>query len=312
MDVLNGMRCLVAAADRGSLSGAAAQIGVSQPAMSQTISGLEAHFGATLIVRGHRGISLTNAGEVVLEHGRRMLGELDSARAQLDGLQNVISGKVRVTTVQALAQSYVGNAMLELQKMHPKLRAELISTDEVVDIEAENIDFAIRVGSPGHGGGIVRRIGEVESVFVASPGYLAEVGYPKDPDDLSRLNYVQYREDRKVGDILCKGPDGDLTIHIEPGFLAQQPSLLAHAIEMGLGFTISPLFFVANQIAEGKLVEVLPGIRPHIAPLFMVTNEQVRDSLKAQAVQNVLFAHLSTVPGIHLSPEVEQKRKQVA
>lgn len=304
MDILNGMRCLCAAVEQGSLSGAAKKLGVSQPAVSQVISGLETHFGVPLINREHRGIGLTNAGRVVCDRGRQMLVELEQAHIELDGLRNELSGKIRVTTVQALAQTVVGNSLLELQKSHPKLRAELVSTDEVVDLDKENIDFAIRVGSPGHGGGTVRRIGEVESVFVASPQYLAEAGTPQDLEQLSQLNYVQYREDRKVGDIKCKGPDGDLVVNIEPGFLAQQPSLLAHAIEVGLGYTISPLFFVAPQIQTGKLVEVIPGIRPHSAPLYLVIRNEARNSLRAQTFQEFVFRHLSNAPGIHLNADL--------
>ena len=311
MDVLNGMRYLVAAVERGSLSAAATHLAVSQPAVSQVISGLEKHFGQTLIRRSSRGVGLTPAGEIVCRHGRAMLRGLESAQAELDGLQNELSGKIRITTVQVLAQTHVGKALLELQKLHPKLRAELISTDEVIDIDEQNIDFAVRVGSPGHGGGVVKRIGEVQNVFVAAPSYLDEVGYPTAPEELAQLNYVQYREDRKVGDILCDGPEGEIVVHLEPGFLAQQPQLLAHAVEVGLGFAISPLFFIADQMAHGKLVEVLPGVRPRKVPLFLVANQNMQNNPRGRAIEETLLEHLAEAPGITLNRNAEKRLEAV-
>ena len=130
MEDLHPLRCLVAALDVGSLTGAAKTLGISQPALSQKIKALEALYGQKLLTRTRSGVEATLAGQVAYGFGQRIGQELDELRVELDSLQGVISGHIRITAGQSLSQTYLGEVVIALKSKYRDLAVELVVSDK--------------------------------------------------------------------------------------------------------------------------------------------------------------------------------------
>ncbi|WP_051214084.1 LysR family transcriptional regulator [Maritalea myrionectae] len=304
MEDLHPLRCLVSALDVGSLTGAAQTLGISQPALSQKIKALEALYGQKLLTRTRSGVEATLAGQVAYGFGQRIGQELDELRVELDSLQGVISGHIRITAGQSLSQTYLGEVVIALKSKYRDLEVELVVSDKLLDIEKEKIDFAIRFGSPGWGGGVARKIGDVQSVLAATPAYLNARGRPTSPDEIEQLDFIQYKDDTEKSVVGVTYRGQKLTVPVTPSLTAEDPNLIAHALEKGLGFTKAPLFFVQERIDRGLFEEVLPGCRPIPKPFFLIQREQVRNTARAKLFQKTLFETLSKAPGITILPDL--------
>ena len=299
-----GWRGFVLAVETGSLTGAAKRLGVSQPAVSQQLAALESGLGQQLLVRSRKGVQLTPAGEIVYQHGLRVLASQAEMQSALEELSGSVGGRLRVTVNMLFGQAIMGPVLARLRERHPGLRIDVLATDQVLDLEAEGVDLAVRGGSAGTGRGMVRRIGMMEGVLVATPAYLDSVGRPSGPSDLVRLSYVQYRDDPEERQIAMAYAEGTLEIPVTPAFSAQHPDLTLHAMCSGLGFAKSPLFFILDRLESGVLEEVLPGYRPVPKPIYLVTREHLRDTPNVRAFRTALAEQLSATPGFLLSSDL--------
>jgi DNA-binding transcriptional LysR family regulator len=308
MDELHPLRCLVAAVDSGSLTGAAKKLGVSQPAVSQKVRSLELAYGQTLLTRTRAGVRPTMAGQVAYGFGQKIGHALDEMRIELDSLQGIISGHIRITAGQSLSQTYLGEVVIALKARHRDLKVEMVVSDALVDLEKDNVDFAIRFGSPGQGRGIGRKIGMVQSVLAATPAYLDQAGRPNTPDDLQNLDFIQYRDDTEQAFVAVTYEGREFNVPVTPSLTAEHPNLIAHALEKGLGFTKAPLYFVQDQLDAGIYEEVLPGCRPVPKPLYLVQREQVHNTARAKLFQGVLLEKLADAPGISISPDLRRSK----
>ena len=291
------LRSLVAAVEAGSLTAAARRLGVTQPAVSQKLAALESDFGQQLLVRSRQGVRPTPAGQLAYEHGVRVLAGLTEMREALDALKGDIAGTLRVTTNMLLSQTVMGPTIAELRRRHPRLKVDLVATDTVLDLDAERIDIAIRANAPGSGSGVVRKIGELDGLLVATPAYLDSVGRPSGPEDLGRLGYIQYRDDPEEREIALRHAAGVVRAPASPAFLAQHPALVLHAVTSGLGFAKAPRFYVEGLLGSGAVEVVLPDYAPMPKPLYLVQAEHVKDTPRARAFCEVLQATLDGIDG---------------
>lgn len=291
------LRSLVAAVETGSLTAAAKRLGVSQPAVSQKLAALESDLGQQLLVRSRQGVRVTPAGQIAYDYGLRVLSNLTEMRAALDTLKGEVAGTLRVTANMLLSQTIMGPILSDLRRLHPKVRVELVATDDVLDLDTDKIDVALRVYGPGAGAGTVRKLGEFECLLVATPAYLDEVGRPEAPDDLGRLGYIQYRDDPEERALMLRHQTGLVQAPATPVFLAQHPELVLHAVRSSLGFAKAPRFYVQGQLDSGTFEAVLPGYAPLSKPLFLVQAEHIRNTPRARAFGQVLQATLSGVEG---------------
>ena len=293
------LRSLVAAVETRSFTAAAKRLGVSQPAVSQKMALLENSFGQVLLARSRRGVRPTPAGQLAYEHAVRLLADIAEMRTALDSFKGAVSGTLRVTANMLLSQTVMGPVIAELRHLHPQLRIDLKATDAVLDLDADEIDVALRASAPGKGTGVVRKIGEFEGLLVAKPGYLDEMGRPSGPEDLARLAYIQYREDPEERELALWHRAGVVQAPVTPAFSAQHPELVLHAVTSGLGFAKAPRFYVQRQLDTGEFEAVLPDYAVMPKPLFLVQAEHIKDTPRARAFIDALQAALTHITGFH-------------
>ncbi len=174
----------------GSLSAAARALGISRPMVSRYLEQMEKWAGARLVNRSTRKLTLTAAGEKVLQK-TRTLSQI-SQEIEDQSVKDLPSGTLRVACAHFTAMHIIVPVLPDLLQRYPQLRIELDVNNHPVSLVGERIDVAIRITDNPEPGMIARRLGECRSVLCASPHYLASRGVPVQLEDLSRHNCLHY------------------------------------------------------------------------------------------------------------------------
>lgn len=243
----------------GSISKAAAKLGVGKSVLSRQLSKLEADLGTRLIQRSTRRLTLTEIGELVFAESRH----IDRAIANIEQLteqhQSEVAGRLRVTCPRPLGQRYLVPLLVEFTTTHPKIEVALSVDDRMVDLIAENIDVALRVAHLEDSTLVARKLGDNPRVVVASPAYLERCGMPRVPSDLLEHDCLLYSKGAQVFDEWSFSKNGEAAvvrvpskIHINDGM-----SLAAGAVAGG-GVAVIDRLLVAHELDDGSLVQLLP------------------------------------------------------
>jgi len=258
MDQLLAMRVFSRVAERGSFGRAADEMEISRPAASAHIAALEKHLGARLLNRTTRRVSLTAEGTEFLRRTRRILEELRDAEETLRDTRSKPQGKLRVDVPVAFGRYLLLPALPEFTRRYPLIELDLRLNDRIVDLVAEQVDVALRVGPIRQAGIAARRVAQVNVVTCAAPAYLQDHGEPKTPDDL--------RQHRLLGLTSASGAPPEwgfpapytakrLDLKFAMLFNSAEAPIIAAAA--GLGITHTADIVVAEYVARGELKLIL-------------------------------------------------------
>ncbi len=242
----------------GSISKAAATLGMGKSVVSRQLAKLEDELGTRLIQRSTRKLTLTEIGELVFAealHIDRAVSNIEQLTAQH---QTEVKGRLRVTCPRPLGQRYLVPLLVEFTAIHPKIEVVLTVDDHLVDLIAEHIDVALRVAHLEDSTLVARKLCDNPRVLVASPAYLAARGTPCTPADLADHACLVYSNGARVFDEWGFTQDGSNTsirvsskIQINDGM-----ALVAGAVAGGGVLAIDRLM-VAHELAHGSLVQLL-------------------------------------------------------
>jgi DNA-binding transcriptional LysR family regulator len=257
MNELENIRVFRKVVERGSISRAAADLGVGQPTVSKALRKLESRLETRLLLRSTRRVTPTEAGERYYQHCRAMLDGLDEAEADLSE-EKVPRGTLRLHGPVVLGELFLGPLAVEFQRKYPKVRCDLVFLDTFVDLIAEGADLAIRLGAITEPGIVRRRLGKMQRIFVAAPRYLKQHGLPKEAADLAGHASVRF-SGLASGDRVTAG---ETVVEMKPAFVANNAIVLRSALVGGLGIGLVTRWLVDEQLASGALVQVLPREPP--------------------------------------------------
>jgi DNA-binding transcriptional LysR family regulator len=257
---LNDIVAFLAVARARSFTRAAAQLGVSQSALSQTIRGLESRLGLRLLTRTTRSVAPTEAGERLLAAAGPRLDEIDAELAALSALRDKPAGTIRITAHDHAVQAILWPALRRLLPDHPDIRVEIVIDYGLTDIVAERYDAGVRTGEMVAKDMIAVRIGpDMRSAVVGAPSYFARHARPRTPQDLTAHACINLRlptlgglyawEFEKAGRALRVRVEGQLV------FNGTAP--MRQAALDGFGLAYLPEADVQAHIAEGRLIRVL-------------------------------------------------------
>lgn len=269
---LADMSLFVRSLQAGSLSAAGRQLGFSAAMASKRLSRLEAHLGVRLLHRNSRKLTATDEGQLYFERCQTILSDVAEAESQLTLGRSEAQGTLRVSATTALGRRWVGPVAAAFCARHKGVTLHLSLTEHIVDVIDAGIDCAVRVGTVADSRLVARKLADSRRVICAAPGYLRRHGKPKAPADLLRHDcIVLTTADNALGAAWdFKGPDGELTVHVR-GRLVTNNGQQAHDWMLaGHGLARRSLWDVAEDIAAGRLVEVL-GRWSHVeAPISAV------------------------------------------
>jgi DNA-binding transcriptional LysR family regulator len=257
---LNNLRSFIVVARERSFTRAAAQLGVSQSALSHTIRGLEEKLGLRLLTRTTRGVSPTEAGERLLANLSPYYEGIDAELAALGDLRDKPSGTIRISAHDHAASTILWPKLSPLLPAYPELKLEITINYAFIDIVADRYDAGVRLGDQVAKDMIAVRIGpDMRMAVVGSPAYLAGKALPRSPQDLTTHNCINLRLPTYGGLYAWEfARDGEqLQAQVQgQAIFNTTPQMLTAALE-GVGLAYVPEDVVQAHVAAGQLVPVL-------------------------------------------------------
>ncbi len=266
LDRLTVFRAVV---ETGSFTAAAKQLNQARAAISFNLKQLESELGVTLLHRTTRSLGLTDAGERFYARCLRILTEADEAIAEARMEQTVLSGSLRLTSTVEYGVAVIAPALQEFAALHPDLDIQFEAYPTNVDLVRDRFDVAIRLGrneqfqtSPYAG----VHLGTYQIRLVASPDIIAGVEETAigTPEMLSALPYISNATVDRVKSWKMYDEDGrECTFEVprQSRLLANNASVVKALAVAGAGVALLPDWFVAPELAEGKLADALPSYR---------------------------------------------------
>ena len=291
------LRAFIAVGEALSFSRAAAVLGVSPSALSQMVRGFEERVGLRLLNRTTRSVSLTEAGEVLLQRVRPAVFDLNAAVDQAKQSRERPAGRVRVHAFRVAANLFLAPMLRSFADAYPDIVLDITLDDAVVDTVKGGFDVAIRVGEVIERDMIAVRLGpDLRQIVVASPDYLARHGAPVDPADLRQHRCIRWQWPGRATPYNWEFWDGErwFDFAVDGPLIVNSRDLERQAAVAGVGLAFVVEQMVAPLIAEGRLVALLekwsapfPGFflcypeQRQMAPALRAFIDQVRGSIVA-------------------------------
>lgn len=277
------MEVFVRVVETGSFSMAARDLEIGQPTISKTVAALEERLGVRLLVRSTRRLSPTEAGTAFYEHAVRAITEANEADAVAQGVGAGLEGRLRISAPVTFARLHLVPRIGSFLDAHPKLRIELLMDDRVVDLVAENIDAAIRLGTLSDSSLRARKLAQTDRYVVASPSYLARKGVPDSPTDLLEHDGIIYGQSSGGQEWVFRRGTSETSIRLRARLTLSAAEGVREAVLAGQGYAITSRWMFAPELASGVVVPLLNEWSLPSMELWMVYPSGRLTSTKARA-----------------------------
>ncbi|HEV7228145.1 LysR family transcriptional regulator [Brevundimonas sp.] len=256
MDRLDALRLFVRTVQTGSFTRAGAEIGASQPQASRAVAALEARLGARLLLRSTRRLSPTEAGQRVYEQALTLLAEEEALIAAAAGADREPAGRLRVSASVVFGERVLAPLLTDFLERWPRVRVDVAATDARLDLVAEGIDLAFRLGALSDSALTTRRLGAYARLLVGTPATAARV--EADPDLRGALAREGIGFTGTTSAARWRLTKGDEKMDVElAGRASSSNGAVVHRLAReGAGVALLPSFAAQACVAEGKLVRV--------------------------------------------------------
>lgn len=270
MDIVDELKAFVATARSGSFTAGARQMGVSNRLTSKYVAELEARLGIRLLQRTTRKVGLTPAGEDLLARAPAVLDELDALLSNVSEGSRGLSGMIRVSAPVTVGEVYVAGMLARFAQQHPDLSFDLRLDDRYIDLASEGIDLAFRMGMSETLSLKTRKLGSIRNYLVAHPGYVAEHGAPRTPDDLTRHACIVDTNRRQRNRWTFRKDGTEVVVQVRGRFHVNSARAAIELAAKGMGIAYSPQFAIADMFEIGRLVPLLEDFGMDSVPVSAV------------------------------------------
>jgi DNA-binding transcriptional LysR family regulator len=277
MDRLGAMQTYLRVVESGSFSSVARQLGTTQSYVSKQILALEKHLNAKLLSRTTRSISLTDEGRAYYETAQRIVAEVDEAEERLRRGAAHIGGRLRIGASAGFGRFVLFPIVREFMHTHPDIEIDLQLNDGFVDLVAEGLDAAIRVGDLGDSSLLAARLGTAQRSVLATQTLAAALNregrLPANPEALAEHNCVIYTGLSTPNLWLFDAPESKVVgakVRVRGRFATSSTELVREAVLSGLGIGFAPNWFFTPELASGEVVRLLPKYSPHPLPIHAI------------------------------------------
>lgn len=288
----NRARAFLVTAEEGSFSAAGRALGIAQPTIGRQVAALEEELGVTLFERIGGTIELTSAGLDLLEH-LRVMGEA-ATRVSLSaaGKSLSVDGTVCITASDLIAAYILPPILARIRRLHPGIELEIVASNTARDLQRREADIAVRNFTPTQPELIARKIADRHARLYASPEYLARIGDPKAPADLSRADFFAFdRTPMMITHLRAMGME--LSPKNFP-IVTDNHLVQWELAKQGVGICI-----VMDEVgdAEPRVRRVLPKLPPIPVPVWLATHREMHTSRRIRVVFDLLAEGLGRTPG---------------
>ena len=273
----------------GSFTAAARDAELPKSSLSRTITSLEQALGVQLLHRTTRKLALTDVGQEYFESVRGAFEAVDDATSRAVDHDSKPRGLVRITA----PSDFVGlpQELTRFMRKHPGIRVHAHLTPRYVDLVAEGMDLAIRIGRLEDSSLIAHKLGGVRIGLVAAESYLRRRGRPSSIDELKDHDWILYRSHGARSVITLTGPKGERSVEVNGALLASEMSFCRAACEAGAGIARLPLH-------EDRLERVLPEWSAGTVPAWIVMAGTKLVPRRVALLRDYLLEHLPNhIPG---------------
>lgn len=256
---LNDTLIFVKVVEQGSFTAAARALGIPKTTVSRKLRELEDRLGARLLNRTTRRLALTEAGTVYYEHSRRIAGELDEAESAVHQLEGAPRGWLRVTAPYSLGTGMLGPVLHQFRERYPDVRVDIVLSNDFLDLVAEEIDVALRIGELPDSTLIARRLATWRTQVFASEGYLARFGEPLLPEDLKDHHALVIAKHRNNQGYKWPLSDGGRAqeFEVKPVAVANDPEMLLPLLAADQGLMLGSELMIRCCLQAANVRRVL-------------------------------------------------------
>lgn len=256
---LGDLMVFVKTVETESLTKAGVLLGLPKSTVSRRVSRLEESLGVQLLHRSTRAVTVTQDGALFFEYCLRSIGVLRDGERALQSQHQHPQGVVRIAIPYVLGQSLIGPLLAQFLERYPDVRLVSVLTDDAVALLRAGFDVALAVGPLADSGLIAVKLGTTECGVFASPSYFERKGSPQNHVELPRFDLLASGNTDRRHKWTLHNAQQEVTVEFSPKLVCNDLILLRHAVLSELGIASLPAFLCKHDLAEGRLVEVLPG-----------------------------------------------------
>jgi DNA-binding transcriptional LysR family regulator len=271
-DYLNDMALFVEVVKAKGFRSAADAIGMPNSTLSRRISELEKSIGLRLLHRTTRKIELTEAGQTYFERCKRIVDEARLAHEQLGEMLAQPSGVLRASLPVDFAVTYLAPLIAEFAGRYPGITFDFDLTPRRVDLVSEPFDVAIRMGESENSQLIARPLASLTPYLYASPGYLERSGEPSKPAELEQHECFTIL---KASSWTLRDGKRTLTVSVGGRFALNSVGMIRRLATLDLGIVLMPQEIVADELANGKLRQIMPRWHGTPQPVYAITETRL-------------------------------------
>ena len=293
MDATRAYSTFVRAFETGSFSAVARESGMTQSAVSKVIAGLEASLGVQLFTRTTRRLHPTSEAEQLYDAARQMLDTLEGLSTA--GRQSQAadpSGLLRITIPGSFGRRRVLPVLGRYAERYPKVKLEVLMTDDVLDLVADGLELGIRIGTLPSNTLIARSLGIVEHTVLASPAYVTRHGRPESPADLADHACIVYGNQSRWS---FESEHGRQTVEVGGSLRINDADSICELVRAGHGIAQVPDWIIGGDFAAQGLVPLLTDFYPIPKPVSILYPQTRFLSSRARCFIDLMVAELRRV-----------------
>lgn len=297
VDVTNEMQVFQRVVTRGSFARAADDLSLSPSAISKLITRLEQRLGVRLINRSTRQLALTQEGELYYQSSRDVLRAIEAAEAEIASARTAPRGQLRVHAFPTFAVDHLSAALPDFLARNPRISFDFLVTNRAVDLLAENIDVALRVGQLSDSTMVARRISALTQVVCASPKYLVRHGRPLRPADLHKHACLTLSHFPSAKKWTFRRKDLSIEVNVGGPVSADSAHMLLRLAIEGLGIVRFGDNVAASAIHAGLLEPLLQDWEePENFPLWAILPPGRQRAPKVKVFLDFLAERFGSAP----------------
>lgn len=263
----------------GSLTSAARELGITTAAVSKRLTLMESRLGVSLVTRTTRRMSLTPEGEVLLEHARRILGEIADLNQLLTMSKGMPKGQLRVNATLGFGRLHIAPVISHYVLLYPQVDVQLQLSVTPPALTADQFDVCIRFGAPSEARVIAKRLAPNRRLLCASPAYLARHGAPKAPSELARHNCISIRQGDEAYGVwrLASARDSHCSeeaVKVRGNLSTNDGEIAVNWALDGHGILMRAQWDVERYLSTGRLVQVLPQYQTPDADIYAMYSQR--------------------------------------
>lgn len=277
----------VVIAEKRSLSKAAAEMGISQPTLSRQLVSLEQSVGNSLFDRSTQGLSLTAFGQSLLAEAKAMQENAFRLQRVISGQQDTLSGRVRLSVNENVAQYYLAPAITQFLRQYPQLSVEVDVSNRATNIDRRDTDIAIRMFKPTQEDVVARHLLDIPVHFFASKAYLREFGTPQTISELFTHRLIGFDRDTQFED---KAREYGWSISNEDFMFRTDNIPLQFEVAREGGGIVATHYAMAKKYGL-EMIDV--GIQPQSLSVYLVCHRDLYQNANIRALYRFLGEHLT-------------------